>query len=261
MTRTELQREYERICRDWISNEIRSAEDLDVLLHNYRILFAYNSNVIENPQTTIHDTREIFENGKVINYTGDLRTLFEIENQKICYDYLKDYIIRREPLSPELICSIHKKLMAKCYDESRYQKGERPGTFKIHDYITGDGVGALPEDVPGEISELCREVNDFDGSGADVLTAGAYLHLVFESIHPFADGNGRVGRTLMNYYFMTHDHPPLIIFEDSKDTYYAALAVFDKTGKLDGFKLFLREQTVRTWKRENMRRKNLNAYL
>ena len=83
MTRTELQREYERICRDWISNEIRSAEDLDVLLHNYRILFAYNSNVIENPQTTIHDTREIFENGKVINYTGDLRTLFEIENQKI----------------------------------------------------------------------------------------------------------------------------------------------------------------------------------
>ena len=186
MTRTELQREYERICRDWISNEIRSAEDLDVLLHNYRILFAYNSNVIENPQTTIHDTREIFENGKVINYTGDLRTLFEIENQKICYDYLKDYIIRREPLSPELICSIHKKLMAKCYDESRYQKGERPGTFKIHDYITGDGVGALPEDVPGEISELCREVNDFDGSGADVLTAGAYLHLVFESIHPFA---------------------------------------------------------------------------
>ena len=122
MTRTELQREYERICRDWISNEIRSAEDLDVLLHNYRILFAYNSNVIENPQTTIHDTREIFENGKVINYTGDLRTLFEIENQKICYDYLKDYIIRREPLSPELICSIHKKLMAKCYDESRYQR-------------------------------------------------------------------------------------------------------------------------------------------
>ena len=41
MTRTELQREYERICRDWISNEIRSAEDLDVLLHNYRILFAF----------------------------------------------------------------------------------------------------------------------------------------------------------------------------------------------------------------------------
>ena len=65
----------------------------------------------------------------------------------------------------------------------------------------------------------------------------------------------------MNYYFMTHDHPPLIIYEDNKDTYYAALAVFDKTGKLDGFKLFLQEQTVRTWKRENIRRKNLNAYL
>ena len=119
MAINELQMEYEEICRSWSSKEFCSAEDIDEALHNFRILFAYNSNVIENPQTTIHDTREIFENGKVINYTGDLRTLFEIENQKVCYDYLKDYILRKEPLSPELICTIHKKLMAKCYDESR----------------------------------------------------------------------------------------------------------------------------------------------
>ena len=96
---------------------------------------------------------------------------------------------------------------------------------------------------------------------ADPIIVAAVMGFAFVFLHPFADGNGRVGRTLMNYYFMTHDHPPLIIFEDNKDTYYAALAVFDKIGKLDGFKLFLQEQTVRTWKRENMRRKNLNAYL
>lgn len=79
------------------------------------------------------------------------------------------------------------------------------------------------------------------------MTVAAYFHLSFESIHPFADGNGRVGRTLLNYYLMTHDYPPTIIYDDDKPTYYLALTVFDKTGKIDGFIEFLKEETEKTW--------------
>lgn len=236
---------YESVAEEWKNKKIKDAKDLEIALSNFQILFAYNSNKIENPATTYHDTREIFENGRVKNYSGDLRTLFEIQNQKDCQKFLMDKIVAKEPISEELIKEIHRRLMRGCYDQTRYDKGERPGSYKIHDYVVGDDVGILPEDVPNEIQELCEQVNGY--SGEDILTVAAYFHLSFESIHPFADGNGRVGRTLLNYYLMTHDYPPTIIYDDDKPTYYLALTVFDKTGKIDGFIEFLKEETEKTW--------------
>ena len=70
----------------WQSLKIDSKEKLENALDNFRILFAYNSGAIENAEITYHDTREIFENGKVISFTGNLRTIFEISNQKTCYE-------------------------------------------------------------------------------------------------------------------------------------------------------------------------------
>lgn len=61
------------------------------------------------------------------------------------------------------------------------------------------------------------------------------------------DGNGRVGRTLLNYFLMTHGLPPTVIFDEDKETYYECLLVFDKTEKMDAFVQFLQEQTEKTW--------------
>ena len=83
---------FEDILNKWQAYDIKTVEDLDYYLDNFRILFAYNSNHIENPNTTYHDTREIFEHSSVSSYTGDLRTLFEIQNQKECYEFLKEKI-------------------------------------------------------------------------------------------------------------------------------------------------------------------------
>lgn len=250
---------YKDVLFEWENSNINNVYDLDAKLSNFRILFAYNSNVIENPQVTYHDTREIFENGKVSNYTGDTRTIFEIENQKICYENLKQNIIDKTPISPEFIRKVHKLLMKGCYDEQRWNKGERPGSFKKHDYITGDNIGCLAEDVNSEIAELCNEINEFNGK--DKLIAAAYFHLTFESIHPFADGNGRVGRTLMNYYLMINNYPPLIIYNEDKQSYYMALAVFDKTSKLDGFIQFIKEETIKTWTIKEKKKSKLIDYV
>ncbi|MGE9963813.1 Fic family protein [Fusicatenibacter saccharivorans] len=57
------------------------------------------------------------------------------------------------------------------------------------------------------------------------------MHLRFEEIHPFAGGNGRVGRTLLNYYLMTHDYPPMILYSEDKRTYYMALLFTIKRGR------------------------------
>ena len=237
--------EYKDILKKWREKNFNTLDDIDNELENFRILFAYNSNAIENPETTLHNTREIFENGKVVNYSGDLRTLFEIQNQKVCYEYLKDKIVNKEPLTKDIVLEVHKILMNGCYDERRYSNGERPGEFKKNEYVVGDDVGVLPEEVDEEIQYICDSVNEY--SGENILTAAAYFHLNFEAIHPFADGNGRVGRTLMNYYLMIHDYPPTIIYQSDKDTYYMALSVFDKTEKIEGFIKFVEEETIKTW--------------
>lgn len=80
------------------------------------------------------------------------------------------------------------------------------GEFKRHDYITGIyEIGSPASEVERELAELVEEINGYDGE--DILKSAAYLHLKFEYIHPFADGNGRVGRTLTNYFLLINAHP------------------------------------------------------
>ena len=80
---------YDQIIRTWKSFLIDSVKALDKYLDNFRILFAFNSGKIENPEITYHDTREIFENGKVLSYSGSPRTILELQNQKLCYEFFK----------------------------------------------------------------------------------------------------------------------------------------------------------------------------
>jgi Fic family protein len=241
--------QYNRVVGLWQSYKIAAAADLDKYLDSFRILFAFHSGKIENEEITYHDTREIFENGRVVNYTGSPRTLFEQQNQKLCYETLKEKIVEREPLSVELVREIHRVLTEGTYDEHRYvENEERPGEFKKHDYVTGlNEVGSAAEDVGNDLTELIVEINTFEGE--NVLEAATYLHARFEFIHPFADGNGRVGRTLMNYYLMTHNHPPLIVYDEDKRMYYECLQKYDEAEELKSLYEFFKFETKKTWKK------------
>jgi Fic family protein len=241
--------QYEKAVKLWQEYDVRTEADIDLRLHNFRILFAYNSGKIENSEITYHDTREIFENGRVLNYTGSPHSIFELENQKLCYEFLKAKIAAKEPLSIPLIKETHGILTGGTYDEHRYiERGERPGAFRKHDYVTGIAeVGSLPEDVEKDLTELLDELADYEDK--DILKVAAYFHARFEYIHPFADGNGRVGRTLLNYWLMIHDHPPVIIHDEDKRAYYDALARYDEAEELDTMRLFLIHQTERTWEK------------
>lgn len=241
--------EYAQIVRLWQQYAIGTEADIDLRLDSFRILFAYHSGKIENPEISYHDTREIFENGRVVNFTGSPRTIFEQRNQKLCYDFLKPRIIARKPITIALIKETHAILTAGTYDENRYiQQGERPGAFKKHDYVTGiEEVGSLPEDVEHDMQELLATLQEL--AGKDPLKTATYFHVRFEYIHPFADGNGRVGRTLLNYLLMTRDHPPLIVYDEDKRDYYAALEKYDRNEDYQPMYAFLKRETIRTWEK------------
>lgn len=241
--------QYEKAVQLWQGWNIRSASDLDKYLDSFRILFAYHSGRIENADITYNDTREIFQNGRVSSYTGDPRALFEQQNQKLCYEVLKEKFEKKEALSLPLIQELHRILTSGTYDERRYLvNGERPGEFKKHDYVTGlHEVGSPPQEVEGDLGELIAEVNTLGAQ--EPLRAGAYLHAQFEYIHPFADGNGRVGRTLLNYWLLINNYPPLIVFEEDKRIYYDALREYDEAEELAPLINFFQAQTLKTWQR------------
>ncbi len=247
-----MKHKYTNVITYWQSLKIDSKEKLENALDNFRILFAYNSGAIENAEITYHDTREIFENGKVISFTGNLRTIFEISNQKACYEYLLDKIIKREKISENLIKKVHELLTIGTYDERRYiSNGERPGEYKKHDYVTGrEEVGTSANDVAKEIENLVNEVNSINTNDAEnIIKIATYFHNKFENIHAFADGNGRVGRTLTNYILMINNIPPLIVYDEDKKYYYAALEKYDKEDDIKSMIEFFKYEMEKTWKK------------
>jgi Fic family protein len=149
---------YDQAVELWCSYNINTVSDLDKYLDNFRILFAYHSGKIENNEITLHDTREIFENGKVLNYTGSPRTLFEQQNQKLCFEALKEKILRKDVIDIELVKEVHQILTSGTYDERRYMgNDERSGEFKKHDYITGMHEVGSPVDVYDKLKTVQKQ--------------------------------------------------------------------------------------------------------
>lgn len=245
--------DYERAVAWWQGREIETHAELAEALNGHSIAFAYHSGRIENDRITYYDTREIFEHDGVTSYTGDLRTLFEIRNGKEAYELFLTAFGKRRVMNEAFIRELQGRLTQNTYNMRRYELGERPGEYKLHDYVTGrEEVGAPPEDVAEEMRELLEEllcVSDDDKA----LTAAAYFHAKFENIHPFADGNGRTGRLAMNYFLVLHNHPPIIIHEEDRKGYYEALEAWDIRQDLEPLLIFLRKQTVKTWEKQIMR--------
>jgi len=240
---------YESVLTYWKGKEIRNASDLDAVVNGQAVSLAYHTTKIEEPDVTFHDTREIFEHGRVQNYTGDVRALFALQNAKRGWERFLDSFDRKKPLDEELVKQFHFELTTGTYDERRYLHGERPGEYKHGDYVTGQKeVGALPEDVPSEMDELLEDLREIPEEKA--LTAAAFFHAKFENIHPFADGNGRTGRLLMNYFLVCHDHPVITIHEEDRKAYMGALEAWDDRQELEALKEFLKEQTVKTWEKQ-----------
>lgn len=241
--------DYEKIIFFWQSKNISTDADLEEAFNGHVIAFAYHSGNIENPNVTYHDTREIFEHDGITSYTGDLRTLYEIRNAKYANEYFFKAFRDRLALDETFIKELQKRLTLNTYDTLRWQKGERPGSYKKGDYVTGKNeIGASPEDVATEMEELLADIKDVPNGKA--LIAAAFFHAKFENIHPFSDGNGRTGRLAMNYFLVLHNHPPIIVHQEDRQEYFNALEAWDSMQDLDPLINFLKAQTVKTWQKK-----------
>lgn len=138
--------------------------------------------------------------------------------------------------------------MKGCFSDELLSKGEKPGSFKRGDYVVGRyDVGVTPYEVEQNLSSLVDEVNQVKITEDNALKIVAYFHCWFEVIHPFADGNGMVGRFLFNYLLVGNALPPINIFEKDKSQYYLALEYFNDKQEIDRMINFLDMQVYKSW--------------
>lgn len=184
----------------------------------------YNSNAIENSTLTLEDTEDILIRNK-IRTDHEIREIFEAKNLASAIEYLMDN--PEKEISVELILKLHKTLLSNIRDEiaGRFRSGKEWVRVGTH-------IGANPEFVNGLVYNLVEENNS--ETDEYFLEKIAYFHAEFENIHPFTDGNGRIGRLITNEQLDLLGLPPIIIPNKSKnDEYYPALDEYAKTGKID----------------------------
>lgn len=220
------------------------------LVDSFAVGFAYHSGGLENDQITLHDTREVFDHDGVSSFTGDLRTLFEIANLKTMWSWTIDMLPSGFSFNREELLFCHETLTQGTYDQRRWLLGERPGTFKRNMYEVADGVGDLPDDVPGSIESLLQEVREALATERDSLSSlsiATYLHAALVDIHPFADGNGRVARQMTNMVLLSECLPPVLVPKEDRMAYFGALDAYHYDDEIESLRQFIAVETLKRW--------------
>lgn len=200
------------------------------IYHYSQVNFSYNSNKIEGSRLTSEQTEAIFDTSSFIPKSDELiklDDLIESKNHFKLFDYMLDNI--DELLSKDMIIEMNKILKRNTSDEEnpRYNVGG----FKIVPNIIGV-VNVInttaPENVEKEIELLLNEYNSKKNITLEDIVD---FHFKFEKIHPFGDGNGRVGRIIMFKECLRNNIMPFIIFDDDKPYYMRGLKEYQRDKK------------------------------
>ena len=193
------------------------------IYHKTQIDLTYNSNHIEGSRLTHDQTRYIFETNTigVENEVLNVEDVIETANHFRCIDMIIDEV--NAPLTEKFIKRLHSALKT-CTGDSR-KDWFAVGEYKKLPNEVGGNDTTLPEKVGGEMKALLA---DYNGKENIMLEDIIDFHVRFERIHPFQDGNGRVGRLVLFKECLKHNIVPFIIEDDLKLFYYRGLKEWDR---------------------------------
>lgn len=222
--------DYKKILR-----KLSKAQKKD-LFDRFTVNFTYESNALEGNSLTLKDVAIVlFE--KMFIKGKELREIYETRNSREVVDLI---IKKKFKITEKDIIKIHKVLIK----DMEITKGYK----QIPNFILDRNVKtSLPEKVPEEMQKLI-EYYEKNKSTMHPLQLAANLHGMFEKIHPFDDGNGRVGRFLINIILTSNKYPPLIIRKTQRQAYFKCLQDFDN-GYTTNLERFLLEKYKDTYKK------------
>lgn len=181
----------------------------------------YNSNAIENSTLSLEETEKILLQIDLDRFVTE-REIFEAKNLARVVEYINKKAKEQE-LTLEVILSLHKMLISNINDDIA-------GRFRRdNEYVrVGSHIAPAPKEVIGLLEKMLAEYNA--ASHENIIKRIAKLHLTFEYIHPFNDGNGRIGRVINNYLLIREGFVPVNIKFIDRKMYYEAFKEFDEKG-------------------------------
>lgn len=217
--------EYQKMKVTYLSiiNQERKKRLKNGLYDYVTITMSYNTNKIEGSTLTLSDTQSLYEKNVILTGGHKVDDIIESKNHFALVDFMLETI--DEPLTERLIKEYHQLLKKGTSDVEMYGIGR----YKIFPNIVGDQKVAEPHEVPEKMEKLIANYNLLQTIDLkDILT----FHHQFECIHPFQDGNGRVGRIIMLRECLKNDVTPFIISSERREEYIQGLKMFEKDPSL-----------------------------
>jgi Fic family protein len=177
----------------------------------------YNSNAIENSTLTLPETEKILLEMKV-GRNVSLREVFEAKNLARVMEYLR-HKEKGIVLNTDLILTLHQMFIGNINDSIAGKFRQKNEYVRVGNYIA-----TPPEHLESRIHSILNEY--FSDNVSYFLDKIAKFHLEFELIHPFVDGNGRIGRTILNFQLTQYNLPPITIRGKEKSAYHLAFVAY-----------------------------------
>lgn len=219
----------EELCRSVSDNALlqtlrdeKSIRMSGGLYHELQVRMTYNSNHIEGSKLSEDQTRLIFETNTVDVGEGiPVDDIIETVNHFRAIDYVID--VAEEPLTESIIKELHRILKQSTKDSTL--SWFAVGDYKKRPNVVGGRETAKPKDVPVRMKAL---LDDYAALPAVTVNDIIRFHYSFERIHPFQDGNGRVGRLVALKECLRYGIVPFIIEDSKKMFYYRGLSEWEQ---------------------------------
>lgn len=197
--------------------------------------FVYNSNNIEGSRIPKQELDKLFENKKT-SYNNK-NEILEVENSIKAYEYLKNEFNFSIRSIKKLYSILTKGLVME--SGNKYPKG-----FRKTELVVGNEKTLNFKEISKEMKSLLNWYKD--NKNIHPLKLAFDFHLMYETIHPFRDANGRTGRLIMNKILLSNNYPMLIVFKDNKEAYFNSIKKA-REGKNSKYYYFMLEQQEKTY--------------
>jgi Fic family protein len=197
-------------------------------LEKVKVEFTYNSNKIEGNTITYGQTVKLLQELVTPKNAAAGEVLDMVNHQMVLNTVFRNYHVKE--ITEESIKDLHRVLMKNIEqwsDDGLYS----PGQYKTFENVTVRSTGQIhpymrPSEVPEAMAELVREINarlnkvDINDTDKHPLTIATWFHQQFlNKIHPFSDGNGRIGRIFTNLILLKNGYPPIFIKDVDRKEY------------------------------------------